>query len=200
MIHIHYDFTDGTEVSYAEGLILGDNFNTCCLDFFNFDIEQDVIIIKRDGSKISKNHLLENTGCYTKKEIRKTHDIQKMFKANTFNWYSTSIHPLDKEAKEIDGFVEFYKDKLDKNIIESHGLKYDENHEEYISNKTFFGISCADDKKLHIFYSPEDYFAMSIYYKSKNGSEYVVFDGYDIKNNSDFSDLLYKKLRIKLKK
>ena len=33
MITIHYDFTDGTEVSYMEELVLGDNFKTNVLDF-----------------------------------------------------------------------------------------------------------------------------------------------------------------------
>lgn len=83
MITIHYDFTDGTEVSYQEGLELKDNFTTCCLDFFNMDIEvEDVIILKKDGKYISRKNIQQ----HTIKEIRKAHNIHKMLIANTFNW------------------------------------------------------------------------------------------------------------------
>ena len=87
MIKIHYDFTDGTEVSYAEGLKLRDNFNTCCLDFFTTDhIADDIVVISKSGKELSRNELMKNKGNFTLKEIRKEHDILKMLKANTFNW------------------------------------------------------------------------------------------------------------------
>lgn len=83
MITIHYDFTDGSEVSFHEGLLLRDNFTTCCLDFFNFDIEtDDVIIIRKDGKKISRKNIQKH--CV--KEIRKQHNIHKMFVAGSFDW------------------------------------------------------------------------------------------------------------------
>ena len=86
MIKIHYDFTDGTEVSYKEGLELKDHFNTNCLDFFNWDENvSDVWVISANGSILSRNSLLKD-GTYTTKHITKTHNIQKMLKANTFNW------------------------------------------------------------------------------------------------------------------
>lgn len=86
MIYIHYDFTDGTEVSYKEGLKLRDNFHTNCLDFFNWgESVDDVWVIRYDGSILSRNALLKY-GTYTSKEITKKHNIQKMLKANTFNW------------------------------------------------------------------------------------------------------------------
>ena len=89
MIKIHFDFTDNTEVSYKEGLILKDNFNTCCLDSFCTDCKAtDVIIIDKSGNYISRNELLLNKGNYTSKQIRNAHNILKMFKANTFNWQS----------------------------------------------------------------------------------------------------------------
>jgi hypothetical protein len=84
MIIIHYDFTDGTEVSFKEGLTLGDNFKTNCLDFFNMDEKVDeVMVIKKDGSYISRN----NINLHTPKEIRQSHDIHKMLVADSFNWF-----------------------------------------------------------------------------------------------------------------
>ena len=87
MIKIHYDFTDGTEMSYVEGLKMGDNFSTCCLDFFTVENPaSDVVIITQNGSSISRNELVNNEGDYTAKEIRKEHNILKMFKAGSFDW------------------------------------------------------------------------------------------------------------------
>ena len=86
MIKIHYDFTDGTEVSYKEGMELKDGFTTNCLDFFNWDEEtDDVVVVNHRGNILSRNGLLV-PGAYTIKEIRKTHNIQKMLKANSFKW------------------------------------------------------------------------------------------------------------------
>ena len=86
MIKIHFDFVDGTEVSYSEGLKLKDNFNTNCLDFFCWDKDvDDVLVVDKNGNVLSRNTLLvKNT--YTEKQIRKTHNIQKMLKAGSFKW------------------------------------------------------------------------------------------------------------------
>ena len=52
MIEIHWDYTDGTEVSWIEGLNIGDNFTTCCTKFFNQDvITDDVVVIRKDGKR-----------------------------------------------------------------------------------------------------------------------------------------------------
>lgn len=87
MISIHYDFTDGSEISYVEGLKKGDNFTTNCLDFFNFDTKaDDVIVFNKNGKYISRNELLINDGRYTSKEIRKEHNIHKMLINSSFIW------------------------------------------------------------------------------------------------------------------
>lgn len=87
MIKIHYDFTDGSEISYSEGLEKKDGFNTCCLDFFTIENEaQDIVVFDSKGNTLSRNRLMENNGVYTSKEIRIPHNILKMFKANSFNW------------------------------------------------------------------------------------------------------------------
>lgn len=92
MITIHYNFTNGTEVSYVEGLELKDNFSTNCLDFFCFDtLPVEVIVIKKNGDYISLKELLLNTGEYTDKEIRIAHNIHKMLKANSFKWKHNEI-------------------------------------------------------------------------------------------------------------
>ena len=55
MIEIHWDYTDGTEVSWIEGLKLCDNFTTCCTKFFNQDvITDDVVVLRKDGKKVSR--------------------------------------------------------------------------------------------------------------------------------------------------
>jgi hypothetical protein len=84
MITIHWDFTDGSEVSYQEGLELKDNFTTCCLDFFNMDIDvDDVIIYRKDDKHISRKSIQKHTNG---KEIRDAHNIHKMLVAGSFNW------------------------------------------------------------------------------------------------------------------
>lgn len=83
MITIHFDFTDGTEVSYIQGKELKDNFTTNCLDFFNMEEQCDeVIVLRIDGKKISRN----NIQSHSNKEIRKSHNIHKMLTANAFLW------------------------------------------------------------------------------------------------------------------
>ena len=83
MITIHFDFKDGTEVPYMQGKLLGDNFTTNCLDFFNMDEDvDDVVVLRSDGCKISRKEIDK----HTKKEIRKSHNIHKMLVAGSFNW------------------------------------------------------------------------------------------------------------------
>ena len=83
MITIHWDFSDGTEVSYIEGKLLGDNFTTHCLDFFNMEEEvDDVVVLRSDGKKISRKDI----HLHSSKEIRISHNIHKMLKADSFNW------------------------------------------------------------------------------------------------------------------
>lgn len=83
MITIHWDFTDGTELSYVDGLLKEDNFTTNCLEFFNMDIDvDDVIVIRSNRKKISRKNIEK----HTTKEIRKAHDIRKMLVAGSFNW------------------------------------------------------------------------------------------------------------------
>ncbi len=87
MITIHYDFTDGTEVSYIEGCELKDNFTTNCLDFFNNDEDvDDVVIIDKKGNRLSRRLLMTKGDIsYTNKDMREAHNIQKMLKAKSFN-------------------------------------------------------------------------------------------------------------------
>lgn len=87
MIEIHWDFVDGTEISYAEGLKKKDNFTTNCLDFFTTDNPaSDVVILSKNNHRLSRNRLLSNDVFHTDKEIRKEHNILKMLKAGVFSW------------------------------------------------------------------------------------------------------------------
>jgi len=85
MITIHYDYTDKTEISFAEGRQISTDFNTHCLQFFNNDESQDVKILKKNGDYILKSELF-NDNFYTDKEIRQGHNILKIFLANGFCW------------------------------------------------------------------------------------------------------------------
>jgi len=87
MIEIHWDFVDGTEISYAEGLKKKDDFATNCLDFFTTDNPaSDVVILSKNNHRLSRNRLLYNDVFHTDKEIRKEHNILKMLKAGAFSW------------------------------------------------------------------------------------------------------------------
>ena len=83
MIIIHWNFTDGTEVSYIEGKKLKDNFTTCCLDFFNQEqVCDDVMILRKDGKQINRNHIQLSTD----KEIRPGHDIKRLLVAGALKF------------------------------------------------------------------------------------------------------------------
>ncbi len=82
MITIHYDFTTGDEVSYVEGLKLGDNFTTHCLEFFNMDIDVNEVLVLSKSGYISR----KNLNNHTTKEIRKEHNIRKILVAGGFKW------------------------------------------------------------------------------------------------------------------
>ena len=93
MIEIHYDYTDGTEVSYEEGLKLKDNFTTNCLIFFNTWIDvDDVIVVDKKGNILSRQILMDNSNNkYTYKHMSKSHDICKMLISNSFNWRTNHL-------------------------------------------------------------------------------------------------------------
>lgn len=102
MITIHLNFTEGDEVSYYQGLIKHDDFTTCCLDFFDQDFSQEVVILIRKYNHknkgeyqtfyISKNHIQEHTS----KEIRKVHNIHKMFHSGAFEWKEYNEESINK--------------------------------------------------------------------------------------------------------
>jgi hypothetical protein len=90
MITIHYDYTDGTEISYLEGQTKMNNFTTCCLDFFDFNYItescDDIIVLCKNGDSISARELLSSGHNYCAKEIRICHNIHKMLLAGAFTF------------------------------------------------------------------------------------------------------------------
>lgn len=75
MITIHWDYTDGSELSYIEGKKKKDNFTTCCLDFFNQDEPvNDVVIKKKDGAYISRMYI----DLSTNKDIKEHTNIRNL--------------------------------------------------------------------------------------------------------------------------
>ena len=84
MIIIHWDFTEGTELSYIEAAQKMDNFTTHCLDFFCFDTPvDDVIVLRKDGKGISRNNIQRHS---SGKEIRPEHNLRKLLVAGYFKF------------------------------------------------------------------------------------------------------------------
>ena len=87
MIVIHFDFTTGKEFSYADGLKAKDGFVTHSFEFFTTDNPaSDVIVMCKNGDYISRNELLAGDPWYTSKEIRLSHNIQKLLVAGHFKF------------------------------------------------------------------------------------------------------------------
>ena len=89
LIIIHYDFTDGTELSYMEAkasLLHAPTrtIHTCCLDFFSVDY--NAVLVKKNGARMSVKSVMANTGEFTDKQIRVSYNLQKLLKAGTFNF------------------------------------------------------------------------------------------------------------------
>jgi hypothetical protein len=72
--------------------------------------------------------------------------------------------------------------------IEAEGFDHDEAIGEFISHKTYLGISTGDDKKLRIFYNPEDFY-IEVYYVSNRGDEFTKFEGF-VKNKIELQKIL----------
>ena len=92
MIKIHIDFTDGTEISYHEGLKLlaseeKPSFTTNCLTFFSTSFPVNIKVIAKCGQYIDRDELMKNIpGYYTDREVRPGHNIYKMLEANSFDY------------------------------------------------------------------------------------------------------------------
>lgn len=85
IITIHFDFTDGSELSYIEAKNETKSFNTHCLDFFCFDTEaDDVIVLKKDGTRISRKNIQQHV-C-NGKEIREAHNLHKLLRCGYFEF------------------------------------------------------------------------------------------------------------------
>lgn len=100
IITIHYDFTDGTELSYKEGCIAEEkqeSFTTNCLDFFVTWVKaDDVIIIDAVGNELSRKILMSGKNPYTVKDMRDAHNLHKMFVGNSFIWQTKEVEDYSK--------------------------------------------------------------------------------------------------------
>lgn len=102
VIIIHYDFSDGTELSYQEGKLAKDNFTTCVLNFFCWDylgnhdndnnrfepVIDDIVVLKRNGDYIALSSIYNHCD----REIRYPHNVSKMLVANSFKWLPDFIN------------------------------------------------------------------------------------------------------------
>lgn len=88
-IIIRYDFKLGDELPYSlamDALSKKIDFATNCLEFFNTN-NLGAVVVKSDGSSIKVSDLLNGSGGYTMKEIRKAHNIHKILLSGGFNWH-----------------------------------------------------------------------------------------------------------------
>ena len=92
MIVVRFDYTVGNEISYVEGMNKEDDFATNCLSFFSSGPIANVLVVKQDGSYINRDELLLDSSPYTSKEVRPSHNLEKMLKAGAFKF-----RPLIKE-------------------------------------------------------------------------------------------------------
>lgn len=93
MITIHFDYIDGTEVSYSVGLNSGTEFTTNCLDFFSQDTVTDVMVKKLDGSYILKSELLDITkvGEYYNEVVGIDTNILELLKNDNLLWKTPTV-------------------------------------------------------------------------------------------------------------
>jgi len=89
MITIHYDYCDGKEISYIEGLEAFKNridFTTNCLDFFSNDVQCNVLVKDKRGNILDKNLLMNQKNSYTMKYMKVEHNLHKMLVSGSFKW------------------------------------------------------------------------------------------------------------------
>lgn len=84
-ITIHYDFTDGTELSYGEAINCDKDFTTNCLEFFSTS-NLNAVVKKKNGKLLAVKDLLDGKGAHCDKEIGIRHNIHKMLIAGAFKW------------------------------------------------------------------------------------------------------------------
>lgn len=124
-IHIHYDFTDGSEASYQETKdLIGKRelIFTHCTAFFNQECPvKDVVIISKEKGAISRSVLLSNKGHYTDKEIREGHNIEKLFRAGSFKWGAKEILNTSDLQDRLNSHFIFKR--FDNDVMLSHFLE-----------------------------------------------------------------------------
>ena len=137
VITIHYDFTNGTELSYKEGCdaeTRQESFTTNCLDFFATWTEaDDVIIIDSEGNALSRKLLMtKGDTTYTDKDIREAHNLAKLFKANSFVWRNRTkvLNDYGWTTELADG-VKKYGSVADIYLEYREELDYDEDGNPY---------------------------------------------------------------------
>lgn len=92
MIKVHFDFTDGTELSYSESINNSTNdFTTHSLEVIDQWLEFDrspseIVILRKDGSYIDIKEVLKNDGKYSDKYLTRDHSLARMIKANALEW------------------------------------------------------------------------------------------------------------------
>lgn len=88
-ILILYDFTNSQCLPYhqAKEAVGADDslVITNCLSFFSFDYGS-VRLLKENGDYMNSKEILLNNGDYTNKEIRTSHNLQKLLLSGSLKW------------------------------------------------------------------------------------------------------------------
>jgi hypothetical protein len=112
MIKIHFDFTDGTELSYSESIsTIVESINNGTSDFATHSLEvidqwlafdrppSEIVVLRKDGSYIDIKEVLKNDGNYGDKYLTRDHSLARMIKANALRWQP----PKENEGMVIKG-------------------------------------------------------------------------------------------------
>ena len=102
MIKVHFDFTDGTELSFSESINnRTTDFTTHSLEvidqWLTFDrLLPEILVLRKDGSYIDIREVLNNDGKYGEKYLTREHSLTRMIKADALKW---------QPPKETEGLI-----------------------------------------------------------------------------------------------
>ena len=100
MIEVHFDYADGTELSWFDAkrhLAKGaDSFATHDLSFFSFDY--DCVLVRSDGIMLTPQDLIDDKEAmrYSRKVITKAHDLPKMLRSGAIRGWEDETKQEEK--------------------------------------------------------------------------------------------------------
>lgn len=93
-ITVTFDYSDDNNMSYIEAkkaIECGESVVTCCTSFLAFMYVRwgyHVKVVKKDGSYIDLNKMMCDSSKYINREIRMSHNCEKMLISGSLKWAS----------------------------------------------------------------------------------------------------------------